>query len=208
MEEKGNSFTTTRFLFTLSITFLFYRFNRILFPLCVFIMWGKERRNVDETEVTITKRRWDAVYGNNIYVLDLIVNMHNITFMIILLSPFFISFHFVLFIFLFVCVFVCFFLSSDDFSELFSFSSAVYWSLTLSCCASEILLHYLFFSPRVFLSETYVFFYVVFPPMVCLLFYWFRLFLLYRQNLLSFLSSACWNLVWNRHKLVCDYSIS
>ena len=48
---------TSNFFLSLFITLLTYRFNRTLFRLCAFIMWEKERRNVDETEVTTTKRR-------------------------------------------------------------------------------------------------------------------------------------------------------
>ena len=129
------------------------------------------------------------------YVFDLIVNMHNITFMIILLS----------YLFLFsICWCVCLFVLL---SKLFSFGSAVCWSLTLSCCASEILLHCLFFSPLVFLSETYVFSLWCFRLWFLYCFIYFDS-LLHRQNLLSFLSSACWNLVWNQHKLVCGYLVS
>ena len=123
--------------------------------------------------------------------------MHNITFMIILLSLF-------VFFNLLVCLFVCLFVL---FSKLFSFGSAVCWSLTLSCCASEILLHCLFFSPLVFLSETYVFSLWCFRLWFHYCFIYFHS-SLHRQNLLSFLSSACWNLVWNQHKLVCDYPVS
>lgn len=147
-------------------------------------MWAKERRKVDETEVTTTKRRWDTRYIEKIYnFFDLVVR---ITFVRKILFFLFVCFSFFPYYFLLVPVSVYF--KYLDVALLKIFSRLV------------IVFH------LIFLSGSCVF--CMFSLIICVLFYWIWVFVLHRQNLLSFSSNACWNLAWNQHKLVCYDSVS